>query len=146
MTSRSKKGTQIYYSFFSKVPANKPPLVSPEGPVYRGRPPYRAFCTLPRYYNYQSLSIKSVDIGGRTLFVCNVSSFLSSFLCSLFLWDQSGTHFMRSWFYRDKETKRCVCVCVCAYIDQSSQQKYRGSHTNIDCSYHYVVLYIKQKL
>jgi len=30
MTSGSKKGTQIYYSFLSKVPANKPPSRFPE--------------------------------------------------------------------------------------------------------------------
>jgi hypothetical protein len=33
MTSGSKKGTQIYYSFLSKVPANKPPPGSPKGPL-----------------------------------------------------------------------------------------------------------------
>jgi len=31
MASGSKKGTQIYFSFLSKVLANKPPPVSPKG-------------------------------------------------------------------------------------------------------------------
>ena len=44
ITSRSKKGTQIYYSFLSKVPANEPPPGSPKGPLWRGRHAYRAFC------------------------------------------------------------------------------------------------------
>jgi len=33
MTSRSKKETQIYFSFLSKVPANEPPPGSPTGPL-----------------------------------------------------------------------------------------------------------------
>jgi hypothetical protein len=44
MTSRSKKGTQIYFSFLSKVPANESLPGSPTGPLWRGRPVYRAFC------------------------------------------------------------------------------------------------------
>ena len=44
LTCGSKKGTQIYFSFFSKVLANEPPLGSPTGPLWRGRPVYRAFC------------------------------------------------------------------------------------------------------
>jgi hypothetical protein len=44
MTSGSKKGTQIYFSFLSKVSANEPPPGSPTGPLWRGRPVYRAFC------------------------------------------------------------------------------------------------------
>jgi len=44
MASRSKKGTQIYFSFNSKVPANEPPPGSPTEPLWRGRPVYRAFC------------------------------------------------------------------------------------------------------
>ena len=44
MASRSQKGTQIYFSFLSKVPANEPPPDSPTGPLWRGRPIYRAFC------------------------------------------------------------------------------------------------------
>jgi hypothetical protein len=43
MTSGSRKGTQIYFSFLSKAPANKPPPGSPTGPLQRGRPAYRAF-------------------------------------------------------------------------------------------------------
>jgi len=31
MASRSKKGTQIYFSFLSKVPENEPPPGSPTG-------------------------------------------------------------------------------------------------------------------
>ena len=33
MASGSKKGTQIYFSFLSKVPANEPPPGSPTGPL-----------------------------------------------------------------------------------------------------------------
>jgi hypothetical protein len=33
MASMSKKGSQIYVSCLSKVPANGPPLVSPTGPL-----------------------------------------------------------------------------------------------------------------
>ena len=33
MFSGSKKGTQIYFSFLSKVPANEPPPRSPTGPL-----------------------------------------------------------------------------------------------------------------
>jgi len=44
MSSRSKKGTQIYFSFLSKVPANKPPPRFPNWSLGRGRPVYRAFC------------------------------------------------------------------------------------------------------
>jgi hypothetical protein len=44
MVSGSKKGTQIYFSFLSKVLANEPPLGSPTGPLWGGRPVYRAFC------------------------------------------------------------------------------------------------------
>jgi len=40
MVSGSKKGTQIYSSFLSKVPANEPPPGSPTGPLWRGRPVY----------------------------------------------------------------------------------------------------------
>jgi hypothetical protein len=42
MTS-GKKGTQIYFSFLSKVPANESPPGSPTGPLRRGRTVYRAF-------------------------------------------------------------------------------------------------------
>jgi hypothetical protein len=44
MNFGSKKGTQIYFSFLLKVPANEPPPVSPTGPQWRGRPVYREFC------------------------------------------------------------------------------------------------------
>jgi len=43
MNSGSKKGNQIYFSFLSKVPVNEPPSGSPAGPLWRGRPVYRAF-------------------------------------------------------------------------------------------------------
>jgi len=43
MASGSQKGTQIYFSFLSKVLANEPLLGSPAEPVWRGRPVYRAF-------------------------------------------------------------------------------------------------------
>jgi len=44
MASGSKKGTQIYFSFLSKVQAKEPPPGSPTGPLWRGRPVSRAFC------------------------------------------------------------------------------------------------------
>jgi hypothetical protein len=44
VASGSKKGTQIYFSFLSKVLANEPPPGSPTGPLWRGRPVYQAFC------------------------------------------------------------------------------------------------------
>jgi len=44
MSSGSKKGTQIYFSFLSKVLADELPPGSPTGPLWRGRPTYRAFC------------------------------------------------------------------------------------------------------
>jgi len=40
MASGSKRGTQIYFSCVSNVPANEPPT----GPQWRERPVYRAFC------------------------------------------------------------------------------------------------------
>jgi len=43
MASGSKKGTHIYFSFLSKVPANEPPPGSPTVPLWRGRSVYRAF-------------------------------------------------------------------------------------------------------
>jgi hypothetical protein len=44
MTSGSKKGTQISFSFLSKVPPNEPPPGSPAGFLWRGKPLYKAFC------------------------------------------------------------------------------------------------------
>jgi hypothetical protein len=44
IASGSKKGTQIYFSFLSKVQVNEPPPSSPTGPLWGGRPVYRAFC------------------------------------------------------------------------------------------------------
>ena len=44
MASRSKKGTQIHFSFLSKVPANEPPPGCPTGPLWREIPAYRALC------------------------------------------------------------------------------------------------------
>jgi len=43
MTSGSKKRTQTYFTFLSKVPANEPSPGSPTAPLRRGRPVYRAF-------------------------------------------------------------------------------------------------------
>jgi len=43
MSPGSKKGTQIYFTFLSKVQANEPHPVSPTCP-YGERPVYRAFC------------------------------------------------------------------------------------------------------
>jgi len=42
--SRSKKGTQIYFSFLLKVLANEPLPGSPTRPLWRGRRIYRTFC------------------------------------------------------------------------------------------------------
>jgi hypothetical protein len=42
MTSGSKKGTQVYFSFLSKVPVNESPPDAPTGALWRGC--YRAFC------------------------------------------------------------------------------------------------------
>jgi hypothetical protein len=44
MTSGSKKRTQMYFAFLSKVPANEPPPGSQTEPLWRGRPVYRAYC------------------------------------------------------------------------------------------------------
>jgi hypothetical protein len=44
MASGSKKGTQVYFSFLSKILSNEPPPGSPTGPIWRERPVYRAFC------------------------------------------------------------------------------------------------------
>ena len=44
VSSVSKKGTQIYFSFLSKILADKPPLGSPTGPLWREIPVYRSFC------------------------------------------------------------------------------------------------------
>ena len=44
MASGSKKRTQIYFSFLSKVPANELPPGSSTGPLWRERPIYRTFC------------------------------------------------------------------------------------------------------
>ena len=46
MSSESKKGTQIHYSFLSKVPANKSPPGSPTGPLWREMPVSRAFLNI----------------------------------------------------------------------------------------------------
>jgi hypothetical protein len=44
MTPGSKKGTQIYFSFLSKIPEEEFPPGSPTGPLWREIPIYRAFC------------------------------------------------------------------------------------------------------
>jgi len=44
VASGSKKGTQIYFSFLSKVLVNEPPPGSPKGPLWREIPVYRALC------------------------------------------------------------------------------------------------------
>jgi hypothetical protein len=43
MSSGSKEGTQIYYSFLSKIPPNVSPPDSPTGPLWREIPPRRAY-------------------------------------------------------------------------------------------------------
>jgi hypothetical protein len=35
ISAGSKKGTQIYFPFLSKIPAGEPPPGSPTGPLYR---------------------------------------------------------------------------------------------------------------
>jgi len=46
LSSGSKKGTQIYYPFLSKVLASEPPPGSPVGPLWRDIPVYRAFLNI----------------------------------------------------------------------------------------------------
>ena len=46
MSSGSKKGTQIYYHFHSKVPASESPPGSPMGPLWREVPVSRAFLNI----------------------------------------------------------------------------------------------------
>ena len=43
MSSGSKKGTQTYYHFLSRVPASESPPGSPTGPLWREMPVSRAF-------------------------------------------------------------------------------------------------------
>ena len=50
----SKKGTQIYLSFLSKVLANEPPPGSPTGPLWRERPVYRTFTYLSKTSSFGS--------------------------------------------------------------------------------------------
>jgi len=44
MSSGSKKGTQIYFSFLSKILADDAPPGSPTGPLWREITVYREFC------------------------------------------------------------------------------------------------------
>jgi len=46
ITSKYKKGTQIYYFFVSKVPTNEPPPGLPAGPLWTEILVYRAFTYL----------------------------------------------------------------------------------------------------
>jgi len=48
MASGSKTGTQTYFSFFFKIPANEPPAGSPTRPLWKGSSAYRAFCISPQ--------------------------------------------------------------------------------------------------
>jgi hypothetical protein len=41
MSSGSKKGTQIYFFFLSKIPANETPPGTPTGPLWKETPVYR---------------------------------------------------------------------------------------------------------
>jgi len=43
MSSGSKKGTQIYFTFLSKSPRKPNPPGFPTGPLWIEIPPYRAF-------------------------------------------------------------------------------------------------------
>ena len=70
MASGSKKGTQIYFSFNSKVPANELPPISPTRPLWREIPVYRAFCIL-LYSNVGQLSCCTFpDSSLYPLFIC----------------------------------------------------------------------------
>ena len=62
MASGSKKGTQIYFSFLSKVPANEPPPGSPTGPLWRGRTVYRAFCISLKNLIFRVPSVKESSL------------------------------------------------------------------------------------
>jgi len=53
MASGSKKGTQICFSFLSKVLANETPPGSPTGPLWKERPVYWAFCISLRNLIFQ---------------------------------------------------------------------------------------------
>jgi hypothetical protein len=44
MSSGSMKGTQIYFSFHSKILANEPPPGSPTGPLWKEILLYSVFC------------------------------------------------------------------------------------------------------
>jgi hypothetical protein len=46
MSSGSKKGSQIYFTFSQKVPTNESFPVSPTQPLWREIPAYRAFLQL----------------------------------------------------------------------------------------------------
>jgi hypothetical protein len=48
MSFGSKKGTQIYFFFLSKIPANEPPPRFPLGPLWREIPVYRAYAYLSK--------------------------------------------------------------------------------------------------
>jgi len=63
MASGSIKGTQIYFSFLSKVPANEPPPGCPTGPLWRGRPMYRAFCISLKNLIFQVPSKRALPQG-----------------------------------------------------------------------------------
>ena len=66
MTSGSKKGTQIYFSFHSKALSNEPPPGSPTGPLWRARPVYRVFCISLKNLIFQvplQISDGRVDLG-----------------------------------------------------------------------------------
>jgi hypothetical protein len=45
ISSGAKKGTQIYFSFLSKIPANEPAPGYPTGPLLRERHVRKAFFT-----------------------------------------------------------------------------------------------------
>jgi hypothetical protein len=63
MSSGSKKGTQIHFSFLSKIPADEPPPGSPKaGPLWREIPVYRAFCISLEYLIKILLNTKALKI------------------------------------------------------------------------------------
>ena len=70
MAFGSNWGTQIYFSYHSKVPANKPPPGFPTGPLWREIPVYREFCIL-LYSNVGQLSFSTVTVSSlHPLLIC----------------------------------------------------------------------------
>jgi hypothetical protein len=67
MFSGSKKWTQIYYPFHSKVPASESAPGSPFGPLWREIPAYRTFLHLSLYISFY-LSLRVPGNGAPSIF------------------------------------------------------------------------------